>query len=310
MNAARSIISIIIAVMIMLFIGYWLLLLRNSESFDAGPSAEPISETPLNPREEQPMPSELPAGSELITPDVEFDALQISPTPATPSPTPESTPALKIIVIDPGHQAQANNQQEPIGPGATQMKARTSGGTMGVASGVPEHKLNLVVSLLLREELISRGYEVYLTRETHDVDLSNIERAAIAEEFGADAFIRIHANGDSNSSTHGMLTISPTSKNPYIPPGLYERSFELSQFILDEMTSETGAHNRGIWETDTMAGINWAVMPVTIVEMGFMTNPEEDILMQEAEYQAKIVRGIANGIDAFFAQQYRKKLTA
>ena len=207
-----------------------------------------------------------------------------------------------LIAIDAGHQEKGNFGQEPVGPGASETKTKVAGGTRGTTTGVPEYQLTLDISLGLRDELEERGYSVLMIRETNDVDITNSERAQMANEAEADAFIRVHANGSESSSVSGAMTICQTPSNPY-NSALYEDSRRLSELVLDAYTEATGIRKEYVWETDTMSGINWCTVPVTIIELGYMTNPEEDRKMQDADFQAQMVKGLADGIEAYLNEK-------
>ena len=236
------------------------------------------------------------AKNETVNTTLDNNATQETPVVEELKPTSIS----HTIVIDPGHQTKDSKETEPVGPGASERKQKDTSGTTGVATGLREYELTLQVSNKLKEELEKRGYNVILTRTKNEGEISCIERAEIANNANADVFIRIHANSDEDSSVSGAMTICQTSSNPY-NSNIYAESKRLSVDVLDEYVSATGAIRERVWETDSMTGNNWSKVPVTLIEMGYMSNPNEDRLMSSDEYQVKIINGIANGIDRFIS---------
>lgn len=218
----------------------------------------------------------------------------------------EEVKEKKIICIDAGHQQKGNPEKEPIGPGSKTMKAKVTSGTTGISTKKPEYKLTLEISLLLKKKLEERGYTVIMVREKHDVNISNKERADIANKAKADLFLRIHADGVKDSKVSGISTIYPSEKNPYVAH-LSKDSKRISTLLANEMSKFTGAKNRGAFANDKMSGINWSEVPVSIVETGFMSNPQEDRLLSDPAYQEKIVRGMVNAIELYFMESSAKK---
>lgn len=211
----------------------------------------------------------------------------------------ESADKGKLVAIDAGHQLHGDSTTEPVGPGSSEMKAKVSSGTTGVSTGVPEYELNLCIAQKLKAKLLQRGYQVYMVRETNDVHISNMERALNANQSGADIYIRIHADGAESPSVRGASALYPTPNNPYV--GYLSRDSErLSRLILDSYCNKTGFSNRGLSSRDDLTGTNWSQIPVTLIELGFMSNPQEDEKMQEEEFQNIMVEGLADGIEAYF----------
>lgn len=204
-----------------------------------------------------------------------------------------------IVAIDAGHQAKANAEKEPIGPSSETMKAKMPAGAVGTVLGVKEYELTLTVAEKLKEELENKGYQVVMIRESHDVNLSNSERARIANESGAEIFIRLHANSMENTGVYGALAMCMTAQNPY-NAALHDNSYRLAKTIIDQVCALTGTKNRGVQEVDNNGEINWSEIPVAVVEMGFLSNPDEERWLSEGDYQDKIVSGIAAAVDSYF----------
>ena len=119
------------------------------------------------------------------------------------------TKKKKTIVIDPGHQAKGDSSKEPIGPGASETKAKVTTGATGNYTKQKESELTLKVAQALEKQLKQEGYNVIMTRTTNNINISNSERASIANNAKADAFIRIHADSYDDSNVNRNINIMP-----------------------------------------------------------------------------------------------------
>ena len=219
---------------------------------------------------------------------------------AEPAPAPQETPtptSSGVVVIDPGHQGEGDSTQEPIGPGASETKARVTSGTSGVATGTPESEVNLEIALKLRDSLEARGVTVILVRDSEDVNISNSERAAVANENNADLFIRLHCDGIDDSSVSGFLTLVP-GENEWTED-IYAESQRAGDIMHPIIISETGASDRGVVVRNDLSGFNWCDVPCVLFEMGCMSNPDEDMALGSEEYQQALADAMADATVAY-----------
>lgn len=233
---------------------------------------------------------EIPTSEPAIAPEGDID------TPSNPETTVQTNG--KKICIDPGHQRRGNSALEPIAPGSNINKPKVTGGAVGVVTKVPEYELMMKIALKLKSELENKGYEVLLTRSSNDVDISNIERAKKASEWGADLYIRLHADSINDQNVKGLSTLYPANNS--LTGSIYQASLKAAQIIHKKLIETTGRTDRGIKERSDLTGFNWSKVPTLLTEFGFMSNPEEDRILNTEEEQNKIVQAVATGIDSYF----------
>lgn len=241
--------------------------------------------------------AELPVeDAETVTESVEATegAEDVTPEP-TLTPVPGRLTGLRIG-IDPGHQEKGNNEKEAIAPGSKQKKPKVASGTRGRVTKIPEYMTVLEISLKLRDALVAEGAEVKMTRETHDVDISNQERAIMMNEWGADLVLRIHCDGSTKKSPNGIGLFV----NKSYP--ISAESKRAAEALLPRMVEATGAKRRGVFERDTYTGLNWSEVPCILVECGYLTNPEEDEKLNDHDYQLKLAEGMVEGICDYFGR--------
>lgn len=204
------------------------------------------------------------------------------------------------IGIDPGHQRYQNLSKEKSSPKGGTYKAKVSSGASGRATRIPEYVTNLQVGLKLKKALEALGAEVYMTRETHYVNISNQQRAKMMNRLGVDLVLRLHCNSSSSSSTQGLsLYIRSTcayANSVVNGSKLLANERRLANAIFAEYPKITGCKRRKITRNNDYTGNNWSTVPCVLVEMGYNSNRAEDRLLNTPSYQNKIVKGLINGI--------------
>ena len=266
----------------------------------AGCAASPAedTETPVPPpAQEDPEPEPEPEAPAEPVPPVKPESQTESETAPPPEPEPEPLPLEgHIICLDPGHcvtEEAGKGYREPVSPLSDETKPRYLSGTRGAS--LTEEQLNLQVALKLRDALEALGAEVVMTREVSEISLPNTERCRIANESGADVHVHIHADGSESTSANGVSVLIPDG-DLLGTPSIVEESARLGQLMVDCVSEATGAKNRGTVPRSDLTGLNFSEIPSVFIEMGFMTNPEEDALLSSGEYQDKIVAGMANSL--------------
>lgn len=266
----------------------------------AGCAASPAedTETPVPPpAQEDPEPEPEPEAPAEPVPPVKPESQTESETAPPPEPEPEPLPLEgHIICLDPGHcvtEEAGKGYREPVSPLSDETKPRYLSGTRGAS--LTEEQLNLQVALKLRDALEALGAEVVMTREVSEISLPNTERCRIANESGADVHVHIHADGSESTSANGVSVLIPDG-DLLGTPSIVEESARLGQLMVDCVSEATGAKNRGTVPRSDLTGLNFSEIPSVFIEIGFMTNPEEDALLSSGEYQDKIVAGMANSL--------------
>lgn len=247
--------------------------------------------------EDTPLPSDIPAPTQKVEEIVVSVATEEPVVTATPVPTP---PLCGITIgIDPGHQRIYNRDLEPIAPNSTEKKVKVAGGTRGIASRVYEYEVVLDVGLLLRDLLEEAGATVVMTRTSHDVNLSNMERALLFNEHEVDLAIRLHCNGTDDENVRGAFMLIPAEQRTQH----FETNERAATLILARYLEETELPMRGrdgVMRRSEQTGFNWCTQPILCIELGHMSNRTEDLLLTSPEFQQKMAQGLYNGIYDFF----------
>ena len=205
-----------------------------------------------------------------------------------------------VVCIDPGHQEDAVPAKEPKGPGLEGYTTGTSGMAQGRTTMRKEDIVCLEMGMMLRDLLIQEGATVVMTREVNSGFYTNLERCAVAEQAGAHIMLRLHCDTSANRKKQGLSIYGPLNSEYAQRLCSKDQYRYLGTLLLNEMkkaggyelTDKTGF----VTLSDGFVGNNWAKMLCFLIEMGFMSNPEEDTKLASPEYQEILARGMVEGV--------------
>jgi len=216
----------------------------------------------------------------------------IAPVAATPP----------LVCLDPGHGTPpaVGRQLEPIGPGSRTLKIKDGGGAAGEAA------VALAIARRARRLLLGRGYRVAMTRTGPTIHLGdgngNIARSRFCNRRHAALMVRIHADGSTVRSLHGVSTLVPAWHRGWTDD-IFARSLRAGRALQKAVVRSTGAADRGVVQRGDLTGFNWADVPVVLTEVGFLSNPAESRLLHTAAYQQRIADGLTAGVAAYLAKR-------
>ena len=208
--------------------------------------------------------------------------------------------AAALICLDPGHGTPAaiGRQVEPVGPGSRVTKTKDGGGAPGEAA------VALAIAKRTRKLLLARGYRVAMTRTGPTIKLGNgdgnVARAKFCNRRHAALMVRIHADGSTDRSLHGVSTLVPAWHRGWTDD-IYRPSLRAGRALQLAVVRSTAAADRGLVQRSDLTGFNWADVPAVLVEAGFLSNPAEARRLHTGAYQQRVARGLARGVAAFVA---------
>ncbi len=200
------------------------------------------------------------------------------------------------VCVDPGHQGVAIGLKEPMGPGLSGTHHTTNGQAQGTVTRRMESVVVLEIGLKLRNALLEEGADVVMTRVDQNTAISNVRRAEIAAEGGADLFIRLHCDSVGNKNKRGIHVFIPLSST-YAKQVADAKTYRTyGDALFNAMSEATGVTKGGVTQNNSYVANNWATMPTFLVELGYMSNKDDDVMLSTEEYQEKVIRGMVNGL--------------